>query len=114
MCTMQEDHGSGQRLIRIRYQQRLGGLAKAVAVLGIVATMVGIDVGRGAGLACAAATAACLGAVWYSGRRLLRKLARVVDELALGMGLTRCDSKSARRLNDRAEISPAIADAGTT
>ncbi len=114
MCTMQEDHGSGQRLIRIRYQQRLGGLAKAVAILGIVATIVGIDVGRGAGLACAAATAACLGAVWYSGRRLLHKLARVVDELALGMGLTRCDSQSARRLNERAETSPAIADEGTT
>jgi hypothetical protein len=110
---MQEDHGRGSRLIRVRYQQRLGGLAKAAALLGIVATIVGINVNWTAGLACAAATAACLGVAWSSGRRLLRKLAHVVDELALGMGLARCDSNAACAVNDLADASPAIAEIGS-
>lgn len=113
MCTMQEDHGSGRRLIRIRYQQRLGGLAKAVALLGVVASLVGVSVNWTAGVACAGATAVCLAAVWYSGRRLLRKLANVVDELAVGMGLARCEAKPACAPIDCAELSVSGDGAGT-
>jgi hypothetical protein len=113
MCTMQEDHGSGRRLLRIRYQQRFGGLAQAVALLGVVATVVGMSVNWTAGLACAAATLACLGTVWYSGRRLLRKLAHVVDELALGMGLSRCDAKPNCATTDCVESPATVAGTGT-
>jgi hypothetical protein len=51
-------------------------------------------------VACAAATAIWLVAVRHGGRRLLRKIAAIVDELALEMGLTRCDVQPAQSLEE--------------
>jgi hypothetical protein len=94
---VQEEHGGGRRLIRIRYRQRLGVLTKAFALLGIVAATVSLeDFGLSASLACLTATGIGLAAAWYSGRRLLLRLANTIDELALEMGLIRCDAQLAQ------------------
>jgi hypothetical protein len=93
ICTVQEEHGCGKRLIRVRYRQRLGGLTKAFALLGIVAAAVSLDISPSVGLACLAAVAVGLAAARWSGGRLLRRLANIVDELALEMGLCHCDAQ---------------------
>jgi len=95
---MQEDHGGGQRLIRIRYRQQLGGLAKAIALVGVVAAVVSLNIGVVPSVACAAATAIWLVAVRHGGRRLLQKTAAIVDELALEMGLIRCEVQPTQSL----------------
>jgi GT2 family glycosyltransferase len=94
ICTAQEEHGGGKRLIRVRYRHRLGGLTKAMALLGMIAAFVGLNVGLPVALVCLALVAVGLAAARWSGRRLLQRLASIVDELALEMGLTRCHTQS--------------------
>ena len=105
VATMQEDHGEGKRLIRLRYRQRLGGLTKAIALLGLVAAIVSLNSSVTVSVACAAGTAIWLAAVRHGGSRLLRKIASIVDELALEMGLTGCHLPPAQSPVPREESS---------
>jgi GT2 family glycosyltransferase len=90
VCTAQEDHGSGKRLIRVRYRLRLTPFARTLGVVGLtVALAVGVfDV------ACGVAAAGMLGALLLAARWRGAALAGDViegfDGLARGQGLTRC------------------------
>jgi hypothetical protein len=110
ICTAQEEHGGGNRLIRIRYRHRLGGLTKAIALLGVIAAFVGLNVGLPVALACLAGVTVGLVAARWSGRRLLQRLANIVDELALEMGLTRCHSRSVGVAKRPDEPCPVVAE----
>jgi hypothetical protein len=91
VCTAQEEHGGGKRLIRVRYRLRPRGSTKALAVVGVLT-------------ACAAAVlqawpaaavggvllAASFGAWWRGTGRASRALA-LFDAYAAELGLIRCE-----------------------
>src|SRR5207249_2511941 len=90
VCTAQEDHGSGKRLIRVRYRLRLTGFTKLLLGLGAsVAAIVAVCCPSTAGIALSL-LAALLVAVWWRGRGLAARAVAVFDELAEGLGLLAC------------------------
>ncbi len=104
VCTAEEDHGGGKRLIRVRYRMRLTELAKVVSILGGAAALVltGLHALLGAGGAGLLAVLA-LGA-WWRGQRVATQAVRGFDQLARGMGLIACAPGEQRKLA-AAEIS---------
>jgi hypothetical protein len=90
ITTAQEDHGSGKRLIRVRYRMRLTVLAKvavgstlfAAAALAAINPLAGVGA---LGLSLLLATAS-----WWRGTWLASQAARACDSLAREMNLVRC------------------------
>jgi GT2 family glycosyltransferase len=87
ICTVQEEHGSGRRVIRVRYELRLTSLAR-------VATTAALATGGAMAWFHPLATALCigswgavLGAAWWKGAHLSARLAEIVDQLAAEMDL---------------------------
>jgi len=92
VCTAQENHGSGKRLIRVRYRLRPSEYARAIAALGLAATALAFH-GQTLFLAVIAALLAVLYAcLWWRGRRLASQAMEAIQALASDMGLLRCDS----------------------
>jgi GT2 family glycosyltransferase len=90
ISTAEEDHGSARRLIRIRYRLRTSGYTRALAGLGMLATVLG------AGLVFWPAAAAgggllglCFGLWWRGTRRAAHAIA-ALDWLAAELGMVRC------------------------
>jgi hypothetical protein len=107
VCTAQEDHGSGKRLIRVRFRLRpsgylkvLGGAAAltAVAAAGLLAWPAAAGATQLLG-ACLGICAVCLG-VWWRGTRRASQAIAVFDAKAGDLGLIRCDP-AGRRIEDR-------------
>jgi hypothetical protein len=90
VCTAQEDHGAGKRLIRLRYRLRARPAARALALAG-VAGVAGVVLVSPAVAAAVGILflAACLSA-WWRGLRPAAEVARVFDGVAQGLGLTPC------------------------
>jgi GT2 family glycosyltransferase len=91
VCTAQEEHGGGRRLIRVRYRLGLTPFAKALAVLGLgaaaaVATCHAPAAAAGAGL-----VGVLLLAAWRRGAALAARVMGGLDGLARGQGLLRCE-----------------------
>jgi GT2 family glycosyltransferase len=88
LCTAEEDHGGGRRLIRIRYVTRAGGLIRVAASMALVSlALVAIVPFWIAGVGFAASTAACVTG-WWQGLRRASAAVHGIDELArrhLGM-----------------------------
>ena len=91
VCTAQEEHGGGKRLIRVRYRLRLSGYTRTLAL--------GAVVSAGAALVflswvpatvAALLAAACLG-VWWRGTRRARHVVALFDSIARELGLIRCE-----------------------
>jgi GT2 family glycosyltransferase len=102
--TAQEDHGSGKRLIRVRYRLRPGGYMKGLALAGALAGVVAagllawhaavaaaasLAVGCGTGLACAG--------LWWRGTYRAAHIVGAVDALAREIGLLPLDSPPPRQ-----------------
>jgi GT2 family glycosyltransferase len=87
--TAEEDHGSGKRLIRVRYGLRLTPFARAAATLGLAVLAVTAAFHAGAAAAGAGVLAALLLAAWWRGRRLAGRVIVAFDGLARGQGLVR-------------------------
>jgi GT2 family glycosyltransferase len=96
VCTAQEDHGAGKRLIRVRYRLRPRGATRALALAG-TAGVVGVALASPAAGAAASILfpAACLGA-WWRGLRPAAEVARVFDAVAASMGLVACHAAPAK------------------
>jgi GT2 family glycosyltransferase len=108
VCTAQEGHANGRRLIRLRYRLRPSRYTKGLAAVAALAAVVT------AGLADwpAAATAplllgagavigaACLGA-WWRGSAQASRVVAVFDSLARGLGLIRLGSPAPKEENRR-------------
>jgi GT2 family glycosyltransferase len=89
ICTAEQDHGGGKRLISVRYSLHPSGYTKIVAAL--AALSAAVAVGYSAWLPAAEAVlllAACVGAWWRGTCRACQAMA-VVDYLATELGLVR-------------------------
>lgn len=90
ICTAQEDHGAGKRLIRVRYRLRPRDAARALALAGVIC-VAGVAwfspvAGAAAGIFF---PAACVSA-WWRSLRPAAQVARVFDGVAASMGLVAC------------------------
>jgi O-antigen biosynthesis protein len=91
ICTVQEDHGSGRRLIRVGYRLRPNrwiGLAAAVAAAAVIL----VGVGWSTWLAAAGRVAFLVAALamWRAATGRAMHLMAIVDGLARQMGLVPC------------------------
>ncbi len=98
VTTVQEDHGSGKRLLRTRFTMRLRPSARLALGLGSVAAgTLGTAFGWVVGTTVAIGTVAGLGIGWcLAGRRSARAVA-VFDQAASRLGLLRCDEKTGQK-----------------
>jgi GT2 family glycosyltransferase len=90
VCTAQEDHGGGKHLIRVRYRLRPTGLAKLVASLGLVATVLAGSIHLVLAAVATGLLAAMLLAAWWRGARLASQAIGGFDKLACDLGLVYC------------------------
>jgi GT2 family glycosyltransferase len=110
VCTAQEDHGGGKRLIRVRYRLRLSGYTRTVAGMAAFAGVVAVLLGAwGPALEAAALAAVCL-AAWRRGARHAALVVGVFDLIARRLNLIRCEPAPDRRAAPALE--PAGAPAG--
>jgi GT2 family glycosyltransferase len=105
LCTAQEDHGSGKRLIRVRYRLRLTAFAWALGGLGLAAAGVVAGFDAAAGAACAAVVGALALGAWRRGADLAGSLVAGFDGLARGQGLVRCEAAGSNTTQRRDELS---------
>jgi GT2 family glycosyltransferase len=89
VATTQEDHGSGKRLIRVRYRQRLRDGVKLLAVAGVLGAGVAMSyhLALGAGLLGLLGVILC--GIWWRGTRLAAKVAAIFETVAADMKMTR-------------------------
>jgi hypothetical protein len=92
VCTAQEDHGSGKRLIRLRYRLRFRGTLHLIGWAAVAGAGLGGALDPFLGIGVAAAAVSFLGVVWWRGLNLAGRLARVVDLAARQMNLVKCDN----------------------
>ena len=86
--TVQEDHGSGKRLIRIQYRLRWTKAARLVGGLGILAFVVSVKLLPA--VMVAGGVLGALGGVWWRSTALAYQVVKVVDALATHLKLERC------------------------
>jgi GT2 family glycosyltransferase len=91
VCTAEEEHGGGRRLIRVRYRLGLTAFARAVAGLGLALAAVAAGFHPAAGAVAAGVTGALLLGIWWRGARLAGRVVAGFDQLARGQGLVRCE-----------------------
>jgi GT2 family glycosyltransferase len=94
VCTAQEDHGSGKRLIRVRYRLRLSAYSKIIAVILLLATGVaaGFQFWPAAGVFAGALVVFC-SAIWWRGAHRASQAVAVFDAMARRMGLVPCETR---------------------
>lgn len=91
VASVQEDHGSGRRLFRLRYMPKPDGLV--LAGLGLTG-LAGILAAAAGAWPAAAGTAVAVGlalGVWWRGARLAAGVVAAFDRAAMGMGLVRVE-----------------------
>jgi hypothetical protein len=93
--TVQEDHGSGKRLIRVKYRVSPHGTFWLAALVGVAATAAVAVVTPALAVAPAAVAGLGLGWAWYRGLRTAGQVARVVDKAAATLKMIRCDRSTA-------------------
>jgi len=92
ICTVQEDHGSGRRLIRVRFQMwPRGALWLASALALTIAAAMGIWLGVLAGVAVAGSLLVALAGVWWHAARRSGRAVSVFDHAASKLELTCCE-----------------------
>jgi hypothetical protein len=96
ICTAQEDHGAGKRLIRVRYQLRLRSVTRVLALAGAAGAVgVGLVYPAVGAAASTLSLVAYLGA-WWRGGHPAGEVACVFDTVAATMGLVGCHSVPAK------------------
>jgi hypothetical protein len=90
VCTAQEDHGSGRRVIGVRYRLCPSGYTKAMlGVAALAAVAAAVLRSWPAAAVAVILLAACLGFRWGGTRRASQAVA-VFDAQASDLGLVRC------------------------
>jgi hypothetical protein len=95
VCTAQEDHGSGRRLIRLRYRLRTGGLIRGGLGVAAIAGPVAALLGNWPAVIVSAWLFVFALAVWRRGACLGAWVVSAFDEVAHEMGLIRLDGAPA-------------------
>jgi hypothetical protein len=97
VATVQEDHGSGRRLIRVRFTMRLRTSARLAVGLGLLAAAaLAAPLGGAAGAGVAGAVLAAAGVGWWSAARRGVRILAVFDHAADKLELFRCGVDSGR------------------
>jgi GT2 family glycosyltransferase len=91
VCTTQEEHGGGKRLIRVRYRLQLTPFARAAGWLGAVIAGTCALFNFIAGAAVAGVLGALLLGAWLRGTALAGAVVAGLDGLARGQGLIQCE-----------------------
>jgi O-antigen biosynthesis protein len=108
MQTVQEEHGSERRLIRVRYRLRLTGYGRiAAAALGLAA-IVALELDRAIVQVVGPAIAVGAVAFWHRARAVASRAVAVVDETAKAMGLTSLQPSKVTRAAPAARRAPAL------
>jgi hypothetical protein len=93
--SVQEDHGSGRRLLRIRFTMRAGTTIKIAGTLGLaIAAILGVVFGGAVGFSFAAFAASAIGTGWWSAARSCARAVAVFDHAAKKLGLYRCSTRT--------------------
>jgi GT2 family glycosyltransferase len=92
VATVQEDHGSGRRLIRVRFTMRLRPSARLAVGLGLVAAAAFVaPLGWAVGSGIAGGVLATTGLGWWFATRAAARAVAVFDHAAAKLGLLRCE-----------------------
>jgi GT2 family glycosyltransferase len=100
VCTAQEEHGGGRRLVRVRCCLRASGATCALLVAGAVSLGVMVTVWPGLAVGPSALVAATGLAAWWRGMVLAGRAVALIDALAGRLGMTSLSDVADRR-NDR-------------
>lgn len=100
VCTVQEEHGGGKRLIRIRYRLRPSRFAWLMAALGALTVAAACEAHAAAGLGAAAAVCLGLLGTWWRGSRLASYAIGVFEDFAQRLGLVSLRPDSILRVAD--------------
>ena len=109
ICTAQEEHGGGRRLIRVRCHFQLSKAAWVVALVGLLMATFAIPARPLLGMSIGGLTIAFLGGLWIQGARWCAKTSGVFHDLAERMGLVWCrpqKTAGARRASHGAKQIP--------
>lgn len=87
ICTVQEDHGGGKRLIRVRFQMLPRASARLVLAAGLAGAGVLTCIHAVAGAATAAVVLAAVAAAWRHGATRAARLVGVFSRAATKIGL---------------------------
>jgi GT2 family glycosyltransferase len=94
VATVQEDHGSGKRLIRLRFSMRPRTSARLAATLGLLAAgALASPFGWVVGLGVAAGVLAASGLGWWHAVRRAARAVAVFDHAATSLRLFRCGTE---------------------
>jgi GT2 family glycosyltransferase len=96
VCTAEEEHGGGKRLVRVRYRLRPSGHLKALALVGAVGAALAVLWASWPLAAVASATGALCGGLWWVGTCRASRAVAVVEATARDLGFLRCDAPAAR------------------
>ncbi|MDQ3813771.1 MAG: glycosyltransferase, partial [Armatimonadota bacterium] len=102
LCTAQEDHGSGKRLIRVRYALQMTGYTKLISMI-CAMTAVAAILHAPLVLPAVVLLFCCLLA-WGQGTILASQAISIVDHLAREMGLIRCGTSPEQRRDPRPQV----------
>jgi GT2 family glycosyltransferase len=110
VCSAQEEHGGGKRLIRVRFRVIAGRYVKLAAAAGGVAAAVAAAFGAWPAAITAASLLSACAALWRRGTRRASAVIAVLDGLADRLQLIRCGAR-APRVEKAALVRPAPATA---
>jgi hypothetical protein len=88
--TAQEDHGSGKRLIRVRYRLRPSGYTQVLIALALISATGAVLLSTWFGAATALVLLAWCAGTWWDGVRRAAQVVGMLDALAGGLGLVPC------------------------
>jgi hypothetical protein len=88
--TADEDHGSGKRLVRVRYRLRLTRFARAVALVGLAAVGAATVLCPPSAAVGAGLLSGLLLGVWWRGARLAALAVEGLDRSARSLNMIRC------------------------
>lgn len=92
LTTAQEDHGSGKRLIRLRYTLHTTRYTKALVLVAALAALIALEWQAVPALMISVVLLLFFMAVWVRGTALAGEVAETVDQLAMEMGLMPCNT----------------------
>ncbi len=106
VCTAQEDHGSGKRLIRVRYRLRPSQYARVVGMTGIAATAIALSFHSMPVAMVSLILLTFSFAAWLRGTFLASQAAAIVNALAKEMGLIPCGTAPGQERRAAAPAKP--------
>jgi GT2 family glycosyltransferase len=100
VCTAQEDHADGKRLLRVSYRLQPSGYSRRLAWAAFIALGLAVALWWGLAAAVGAALLAVLAALWWRGTRRAAQAVAVVEAAARSLGLIRCQPTDEGRAGD--------------